>query len=632
MERRLCVSFAMAVGLVTQIEVGAEGPTLDACVDDRRLDGDADQGFEQTWLWARQCAAAARAIVSAGTDADRERVWFLFDQLPEDSPVAGEVLDAFLDRHVARALAGLDDRAPPTVSEAPSVDAEIPDFLKGGPAELQQAWRAYQAVVHPPQKATDGSVAGEPIAFLSNQAAFRGMVAGFLRGRIPAAEAARELSRYQWAGWCGMGSGLLYGPRSKALLLAYLELGRVDLAVAVSDGLMLEDGQADRWDRRLLAAAGIDWERFYLGGVLSGQADLAAPLARNGSERAARQLLAAARLLDARERESSDVAEEPPLWALAALVEPSGSCGEYGRSDSREVVRDREAEPIGRDVQADVLELFAGRVGPDAGLGEADAASHLLVRLCRPESLPAFRVMLESPYDEVRRRGALGLRALGETVADPPRSRPVAFRILVDGKAAGQREVRWTLESADQGEDSSTATADEEGMVRLSRDPFLDPRRPVTSVRLEAPLLASAGDMWFSARLDRPPDLDATVTVSVLTGSLTVVVPPSLLTGTEGRPPTLRLSAETARDGIEAMPVLVAVDLPVVSSRITFPRLQQGHYQVWLSRGAHLHMSPTVDVGEGPATVTVSETNSVRNEFGRSGYHPPDTTLSAALP
>jgi hypothetical protein len=127
---RLCVSFAMAVGLVTQIEVGAEDPTLDACVDDRRLDGDADQGFEQTWLRTRQCAAAARAIVSAGTDADRERLWFLFDQLPEDSPVAGEVLDAFLDRQVARALAALDDRAPPTVNEAPSVDVEIPDFLR----------------------------------------------------------------------------------------------------------------------------------------------------------------------------------------------------------------------------------------------------------------------------------------------------------------------------------------------------------------------------------------------------------------------------------------------------------------------------------------------------------------------
>jgi hypothetical protein len=55
------------------------------------------------------------------------------------------------------------------------------------------------------------------------------------------------------------------------------------------------------------------------------------------------------------------------------------------------------------------------------------------------------------------------------------------------------------------------------------------------------------------------------------------------------------------------MPVPVAEDLPVLSSRITFPRLQQGRYQVWLSRGADLHMSPTADVGEEPATVTVSE-------------------------
>jgi hypothetical protein len=133
---------------------------------------------------AGQCSAAVRATVSTGTDADRERLWSPFDQLP-------------------------------------------------------------------------GAL----------------VVAGFLRGRVPAAEAARELSR------------------SKALLLAYLQLGRMDLAVAVSEGLMVEDGQVDRWDRRLLAAA---------------------------------------RLLDAMERESSDVpdpAPEPPAGRLEPHHLPALAAG-----------------------------------------------------------------------------------------------------------------------------------------------------------------------------------------------------------------------------------------------------------------------------------------------------------------
>lgn len=95
-------------------------------------------------------------------------------------------------------------------------------------------------------------------------------------------------------------------------------------------------------------------------------------------------------------------------------------------------------------------------------------------------------------------------------------------------------------------------------------------------------------------------------TVSVRTGSLTVVIPRTLLAGTS-RPPTIQLLAETARYGVDAMPLPVSGNLPVVSSRITFPHVQHGRYEVWLHRGVSLHTSPTVEVGEHPATLTVSE-------------------------
>ena len=584
-------------------------PVLRGCVEDPPLEPGVDRDFEQTWSRMLQCGVAAREIVRAGTDADREQLWSVFDELPERSHVAADVLNAFLDRHLERDLAALEGSSAPRTVDPPVVALEIPDSLRDAPAELQQAWRLYQTVVEGGQNTRDRHSGEDRIVFQSNQPTFRRTVAGLLRGEVPAMDAVRELSRYEWGGWCGTGSGMLIGPQSKALLIANLKLGRVDLALAASGGLdtplVRPEGQTGRWDRRLLAAAGIDWEGFYLGGVLADQVDLANGLARHGSDRALRHLLAAARVVEAAEEEWS--AAEPLLWPLAAVVEPSGSCLDYGTSDSREVQRAAEAAAVGGDVQEDVLELLAEKVGPDAGLDEAETASHLLVQLCRPESRPTFRAMLRSPYEEVRNRGAIGLRGLGETVADPRPSLPVAFRIVVDGKPAGQRKVEWTLRTGEGNEESSSADADVEGVVRLSRDRFLDPRRRVASVRLGAPDLASASDIWFASSLEPPANLDAVSTVSVRTGSLTVEIPRPLLAGAEGDAPTLQLIAETDRYGIETIPLPVSANLPVVSARVTFTHLQHGRYLVWLRRGDSVHTSPTIEVNERPATMIVNE-------------------------
>jgi hypothetical protein len=520
------------------------------------------------------------------------------------------VVDAFLDWHVERALAVLENSSAPSTIQMTSGGLEMPDSLRGAPAELQQAWRLYETIVQAGRKTRESRSSDNRIAFQSNQPEFQRTVAGFLRGRVSAAEAVHELSRYEWGGWCGTGSRLLYVPQSKALLIAYLQLGRVDLALEASEGLeegFAEEDKTTPWDRRLLAAAGIDWERFYLGGALSGQTDLANTLARQGSERAARQLVVAARVLDRAAERQQEPTSERLLWPLAALVDSSGLCTSYGTEDSREVRRDTDAGPIGGDIQEDVLDDLAEKVGPDAGMSEAEAASHLLVQLCRPESKPAFRAMLHSAYDEVRQRGAIGLRAHGETVGDPARSRPVAFRVLVDGKPAVQLKVDWTLHLGDWQGESSSAESDGEGVVRVARDPFLDPRRRVTSVQLGAPDLAAPTDLWFAATLDVPANLDAVSTVSVRTGSLTVVIPRSLLAGAKGRRPTLQLLADTARYGVEAMPLPVSENLPVTSTRITFAHLQHGRYQAWLSRGSDLHWSSTAEVGDRPATLTINE-------------------------
>lgn len=635
---------------------GAAWIVLEGCANDAPIDPRTDTDYQQMFARTLQCGEAVRTIVNAGTDADRDRLLSVFDGLGDDSPMAADVIDALLDWHVERALADLEDSAPPAPEQARVADIPLPGFLIRAPVELQQAWRTYQAITRKEAQPRERRPAEDAISFQANEPAFRRTIAGFLRQRVSAAEAAREVSRYEWGGWCGTGSGALYGPQSKVLVIAHLEGGRPDLALAASEGLdfqmMGHDDQPTRWDRRLLAASGIDWERFYVGGVLSGEPDLANELACHGSDRAARQLLTVAQWVaaaedndvakdGARDRDTeTTIAEDPAmdaatgdeeqlpdteslLWPLAAMVDPSGECTGYGTSDSRDVVRDPEAGPIAGEVQEGVLEFLARNVRPGAGLSEAESASHLLVRSCREESLQAFRVMLESQYEGVRKKGAIGLRAFGGTFSEPRPSRPVAFRVVVDGKPVAQRKVEWSLESPEGGETTSSAESDRDGLVRIARDPFVDPKKPVTSVRLSAPELAAATDVWFDAGTDTPENLDALSTVSVRTGTLSVVVPRSLMTDADGRGPILRLLAEVSRYGADDLILPISGELPVASTRISFPKLQHGRYQVWLQRGNTMHASPAVEVGERPATVTVSERSMEEELAERVGQVPP---------
>jgi hypothetical protein len=402
-------------------------------------------------------------------------------------------------------------------------------------------------------------------------------------------------------------------PKSKALLLAYLQLGRVDLALAAGGVLngqfMGMGGRAFGSDSRLLAAAGIDWESYHLGGVLSGRFDLAVPLALHGSEKAARRLLAAARTLDAAGQDVPESISEGLSWPLAALVEPAESAADPGAWSSREVgSRAADAEPIPADIQVGVLDLLANRVGPAAGRREAEAASHLLGKLGRPESRDAFRAMLGSRYDEVRKNGAIGLRSLGEITEDPQPSRPVMFRLVVDGKPAAARKVSWRLDKADGGAEVNEVRADGAGLVPFDHDKFVDPRDRVSSVNLQSPDLKAAADVWFDVAVAPPADLDVVTTVSVSTGVLTVVIPPALLDGPP--PPTVALVAIPGRDDLDGHALdpsatEISADLGVVSTRVTFPHLQHGRYQVRLRSGANLHLSPVVEVGTHPATTTV---------------------------
>jgi len=445
----------------------AHWATLDECLDDAARALDARAASEGRAVEESACSEAARPIVEDGTDTDRERLWSAFDALPDDSPLAGEVVDMFLERRVELSLAPFQGK---TTSPAitPPDHAAPPALLQSAPDELQEAWRLYASVMQAPEKRPDTSSAEPVIAFQANEPAFRRAVVAFLRGRISPADIVREMSRFEWVGRCGTGSDVFYGPKVKVLVVAHLQLGRSDLALAAAKhgGFMGMDQTGLSADPRLLTAAGLDWERFHLGGVLSGHLDSSRPLALRGSNRAAGSLLTYARMLNGSGDEAPNPAFEWLLSTLAAFVEPGeGAEGLAARTDSR-AARAADAEPIGGEVQQGVLELLATQFEPNASAWESTTAADVLVELARPESRPAFQAMLRSPYEGVRKQGAAGLRALGETVADPLPSRPVAFRLVVDGRPLRRADLSVLLETEGGGSDSSGAYTDDAGIVK----------------------------------------------------------------------------------------------------------------------------------------------------------------------
>jgi hypothetical protein len=208
--------------------------------------------------------------------------------------------------------------------------------------------------------------------------------------------------------------------------------------------------------------------------------------------------------------------------------------------------------------------------------------------------------MLRSPYSQVRARGAIGLRALGETVADPVPSPPVAFRVIVDGRPWAS-PVEWELEGSQRFE-SGTGSPDRDGVVRLDRDPFLDPTAPVESIRLSASDFEERGGTWFTFLVKPPSDLDVRTLLDVRTGSLTVVVP-SLVAAAPGQGTAILMVTAPQPDGDEET-ILTIPDAH--AGRYHFEHLQHGTYVARVLLGGAVLASPEVEVGTRPQTVELT--------------------------
>ena len=546
------------------------------------------------------CGAAAREILRLGDDSDRDRLWELRDSLPDSDWTRGILFESLVESYAAEAVRALEPA--PLVPTTPPADREVPDALRTASEDLRRAYFAFEDLSRRPDG--DASPGDERIAYSTTEGhqQFERVVSDYLRDRTGGQETLHALERFVYGGFCGNGAQGFEHARAAVRLIESIRRQGADPDAAMA--YVLSDGQTvDATARRVLGAAGLDWELLFVGGVASGQAQLLDPLVRGGSDRAARLLLEVADL-------ASAAPDDVPgaglgfVPRLATLVTPDGPCEGYATFASWDAPRDEDAPPIDAQLQQAILDRLERSVQPGVGLEEATDASHALLRLCRSESREAFRAMRRSPYAALRAGGTMGLRALGETVADPRAAAPVGFRLLVDGKP-WSRSIRWELGGPDASR-SGGGGGDRDGVVELERDPFLDPVARVETIELRSADLESPDGSWFSLRVARPLDLDRRTLVSVRTSALTVVVPQALPTSSD--PP--RLTLRTTHPDLPSPFLIESITgrgLPARAGRFLFAHLQRHRrYQASLTLpdGTVLE-SEEVELGAQPATVTL---------------------------
>jgi hypothetical protein len=341
-----------------------------------------------------------------------------------------------------------------------------------------------------------------------------------------------------------------------------------------------------------LSAAGVDWESALAGRALGDRSALR-DLGEHGSARAARLVLALSNEVDAA---SGDLRQASALrHALAAFVDGSDRCGFFKRFSTDDLIR-RVPLATPEDVQAEILRRLARDVRPDADLSLAEETSRLLVRLCRGESVDAFRVMTKSRYAEVRQRAAQALAALGEAAPPLPPAATARVRIRLGGLPL-TAPLDWTVATRW----SSTLRSvrpDDEGVVELDGDSLLD-SEGVEWVQLQATPVKASMDPWFS--IVRPSlSLDAVTPLELETQSLTLVSPP------QADAPTIVRLVARRRAAHESPSIVASQDLTLSPAEfpVTFSRLQRGEYVVEIVRNwSTVWTSPLVQLGDTPVIV-----------------------------
>lgn len=556
---------------------------------------------------AIDCSRLFAALGERADTAGQNQLWRFYDHLPPGDDLRAKLVEALLEARFRRTLRELEP-APASLREGAGPEDER-GALERGREQHASLEQGYRELFQEAQRL-------ETVEVQSHWGEFYASLADFLRERSTAAQAISRLARFQWGGFCGTGAHRLSQPQDRALLLALVAEGRQQLAAGAALAIFTRFGGLGAFGGRsfgeppprwtgALRAAGVDDEAVLAAAAAAGSEQAADLLASQGSTRAARLLLTAVEETPAR-RPLNEWERTRSLPDVAALVAPGRSCGAApDRGELLESIPTRAGRPLPAAVQQRALDLLARSVGPEAGLAEASQAAHLLLQLCRRESLPTYRGMLSSPFGRVRERAAQALRAWKQRDVEFRPNPPVVVRVVVDGRPWTRQPVAWSARlrhgEGDEHLVSVTSRAtrtDAQGLLRLDRDEFADPRWPAARVELRSTEEAQDGPR-FLADGALPADPDEPVVVEIRTQSLQADLPLAV-----GR---LRVSLQPVPDvDGDAAPGVPGSFEAEGGQRLVIPRLQRGRYTLAASSSEtppRMWLAGPIELGEEPQVV-----------------------------
>ncbi len=397
----------------------------------------------------------AEAILKFGGREDYQKLLTFYDTIPTDSMRQAVLLEALSTYWIKEELAKIFQEKKPAGIKFPKVELDVPAQMNNLPAELQNAWVTYKEITFAHQKRLQPYTKKGWIDTQNSWPFFNSVIADFLHEKQ--GNTIGKMAPFEWGGWCGTGSLMLFVPKTRTIWMAYLKerdysaaLGAMLAFMGQGAGMMVRNDDNFLLEKQFIDWCGFNWEDLLIGALLDGHPEYLRLLGVYGSARTA-QLLNEMRSLPMEEWN-----RESYVRAVAAFITPGCTVSNYGTSSSADITRQSKDE-ISSELQRELLDIVTSEINPATDNRMMDIVSHLLTPLCRPEAKEALRAILHSPYVEPRKRAVIALQALGEIVPAPVDPGPVYVRLLVDDIPFADRDVAWTLKQDNQMQVSSTA-------------------------------------------------------------------------------------------------------------------------------------------------------------------------------
>ncbi|MDR0533259.1 MAG: hypothetical protein LBH01_04825 [Verrucomicrobiales bacterium] len=445
--------------------------------------------------------------------------------LPGDSYGKAFMFQSLFDAKLRLTLREWEKQPPQRAGVPPfSVSADVQ--LKKYPAELQLAWTEFFLAVNPYRKLMKQYMEqarddGKIISFELNENKFWTLMVDLVSGERSAK--AEEVLPYWRTGMVGTGFDSFSPLKAKATFIALVDEGRLQEAAGVvltdwqNRGVFYEVEENRGLRARFLQHAGTwNWGSVAVGGLVDAELNdgnyeadkirhiCLEMLVESGGEHEVKLLLALA-------EQATDRQVTEYIKVLAKFVTPEKKDDWIDPLRQRVMAcedRPANAEPISTGMQTAIVKFICTKADANSDVNVCQAAIWAMQRWRRDDTRETLReLVMQHPSQSIAKEAAQTLKTWwDENVEVPPKSGPVRYRILVNGKLYANREITLLVCENDKSYSQSNEQTDDNGEVKVSRDYFLNRKEPVWGVIFRAKNEGPFFDIPFAVQAPLPRD------------------------------------------------------------------------------------------------------------------------------